>query len=277
MPTVLITGASKGIGRATALYLDSRGYTVFAGVRNPADGDDLCQSASARLQPVLLDITNEGQVAQAVEYIGRAVGERGLDALVNNAGMAVSAPLEFLPVAELRRQLEVNLIAQLAVTQAFLPLIREANGRIVNISSIGGKIAGRMLGAYHASKFALEALTDTLRQELAPWNIPVISIEPGAVATPIWDTSVQTADRLWSQMPPQAVSFYQTMIDHARAGAARAAKEGLPPEAVAAVVERALTERQPKTRYPVGRDAQIGVRVLAHLPDRVRDRLMQRF
>ncbi|MBI1282226.1 MAG: SDR family NAD(P)-dependent oxidoreductase [Anaerolineaceae bacterium] len=271
MTTVVITGAAKGIGRATALHLDKKGFTVIAGVRTQADADALCKEASERLQPVIVDITNAGQVAQLAETVSRIVGQHGLDGLINNAGIAVAAPLEFVPIDEFRRQIEVNLTAHLMVTQALLPSIRKAKGRIINISSIGGRLAGPMLGAYHASKFAMEALTDSLRQELAPWGIKVVSIEPGAIATPIWETGANTADRLLAQMPPQAQTYYGAGIAGTKAFAAKASTAGLPPEKVAAVIEQALTAPQPRTRYPVGRDAAIGTRVIAHLPDRMRD------
>lgn len=271
MTTVVITGASKGIGRATALHLDKKGFTVIAGVRSQVDGDALCKEASERLQPVIVDITNAEQVNQLGETVKRIVGQNGLDGLINNAGIAVAAPLEFLPIDEFRRQIEVNLTAHLMVTQALLPSIRQAKGRIINISSIGGRLAGPMLGAYHASKFAMEGLTDSLRQELAPWGIKVVIIEPGAIATPIWETGSNTADRLLAQMPPQAQQFYQKGVDGAKAFAAKASKTGLAPEKVAEVIEQALTSPKPRTRYPVGGDAKFGVRIIAHLPDTWRD------
>lgn len=276
MPTVLITGASKGIGRATALHLDRQGFTVLAGVRSTADGDSLCKEASPRLQPIILDITNAAHIVQAAETVRKIVGDKGLDGLVNNAGIAVAAPLEFLPIDEFRHQIEVNLTSQLALTQALLPSIRLAKGRIINISSIGGRIASGMLGAYSASKFALEALTDVLRQELAPWGIHVVSVEPGGIATPIWDTSLATADRIMDQMPAQAQEYYANAIAGARNFAQKTAKTGLPPERVAVVIEQALSARTPRTRYLVGVDAQIGSAILARLPDRVRDWVMSR-
>lgn len=271
MPTILITGASKGIGRATALHLDRKGYTVLAGVRSTADGDQLRREGSGRLQPIVLDITSEADIAEAVDWVEHLTGQKGLDGLVNNAGIAVSAPLEFMPIEEFRRQMDVNLIGHLAVTQALLPAIRRAQGRIINVSSVGGRIAGPMIGAYHASKFAIEALTDTLRQELSPWHIQVVSIEPGAIATPIWETSLNTADRLLAAMPMQGREYYGPAMDRARASAQKNAKNGLPPDRVALVIEQALTAPVPKTRYVVGMDARIGTRILANLPDRLRD------
>ncbi len=274
MATVLISGASKGIGRATALHLDAKGFTVIAGVRKKEDAESLRSAASGRLKSVILDITNRDQILEAARMVKDIVGAAGLDGLVNNAGIAVPAPLEFIPIDEFRRQIEVNLIGQLALTQALVELLRTAKGRIINISSVGGRISGPMLGAYHASKFAIEALTDTLRQELAPWHIRVASIEPGAVATPIWEAGAKTADLLMGRMPDRARELYGQAISRTRAGAESAARRGIPPEQVARVVEEALTARRPRTRYPVGRDGKLGARLLARLPDRLRDRLL---
>ncbi len=271
---VVVSGAAKGIGRATALLLDKKGFTVFAGVRNLADGDSLRQNASSRLRPILLDVTSQSQIAEAAHQIREVVGESGLAGLVNNAGVAVAAPLEFLPIAELRNQLEVNLIGQVAVTQALLACIRQAKGRIINISSIGGKIVTPMIGAYTASKYALEAVTDSLRLELKPWGIEVVSIEPGTIATPIWDSAQATADRLLNEMPPQVNELYAGPIAKIRATVASAGKRGIPPERVAEVIEQALTVRRPKTRYLVGPDAKIAGRIIVRLPDRLRDRLI---
>lgn len=271
---VVITGASKGIGRATALYLDKQGFDVFAGIRNPDDGEELRQHASERFIPLIIDVSIPEQIAAAAEQVQRIVGDSGLYGLVNNAGVATAAPLEFLPIDEFRRQLEVNVVGQLAVTQALLPLIRPAKGRIVNISSVGGRVAGGIIGAYHASKFALEAVTDTLRQELKPWGIEVICIEPGAIATPIWETSAAAGDKLLARMSPKVNELYGAALDKMRAASAEMAQNGLPPQKVAEVIEQALTARRPKTRYLVGRDARIGATVIARLPDRLRDRLM---
>lgn len=269
-PTVLVTGASTGIGRATALLLDANGWTVFAGVRRVEDGASLASEASDRLAPVILDVTKSGEIAKAAKKITNAVGERGLNGLVNNAGTAHAAPLEFVPLQSFRDQLEVNLVGQLAVTQALLPLLRAARGRIVNVTSIGGLIAGTMLGPYNASKFGLEALTHVLRQELSPWGMEVIAIEPGQIATPIWATSSSRSDDIVS---PQATAMYRDKIAGARRMAENAAAKGLPPIEVAKVIEKALTAKRPKTRYPVGSDAKIGATLIARLPDRARDRI----
>lgn len=270
MPTVLITGASTGIGRATALLLDSHGFTVFAGVRRPEDAASLASAASARLVPLILDVTKPHDVAKTAADITAAVGAAGLDGLVNNAGTAHAAPLEFVPLESFRDQLEVNVVGQLAVTQAMLPLLRLAKGRIVNVTSIGGLIAGTMLGPYNASKFALEAVTHVLRQELAPWGIRAIAIEPGQIATPIWATSSSRSDEI---VTPEATALYGDKIAGARRMATNAAANGLPAIEVAKVIERALTAKNPKTRYPVGTDAKLGSALIARLPDRARDRL----
>ncbi|MFZ2963816.1 MAG: SDR family oxidoreductase [Rhodoglobus sp.] len=267
---VVVTGASSGIGRATALLLDARGWTVFAGVRRSADAQSLAVAASERLVPLMLDVSKEPDIAAAAQ----TVRDRGipLAGLVNNAGIAAAAPLEAVPIDELRHQLEVNVVGQVAVTQAMLPMLRATEGRIVNVTSVGGLVAGPMLGPYHASKFAFEAITDTLRNELAPWGIEVIAIEPGAIATPIWATSAAAADRM--NLPAEAIERYRKPIAAARASAANASKHGLPPGKVAGVIERALTTLRPRTRYPVGNDAKAVAWLLAGLPDRLRDRIV---
>jgi NAD(P)-dependent dehydrogenase (short-subunit alcohol dehydrogenase family) len=273
---VVITGASTGIGRACALHLDSLGFEVFAGVRKPADGEDLSGRGSGRLRPLQLDVTDEKQIEAAAREVANAVGERGLAGLVNNAGVAVSAPLEFIPIDELRRQLEVNVIGQVAVTQAMLPLLRRAKGRVVNIGSIGGRIALPFVGPYAASKFALEALTDSLRRELRAAGVEVSIVRPGGIKTPIWERGIGTATEIRAQMPPEGESVYGKALDATRAAAADVGRNGLPPEAVAKVVEHALTARKPRTRYLVGRDAKMRAVLAKVLPDRVFDRMIAR-
>lgn len=268
---VLVTGASTGIGRETALLLDRSGFTVFAGVRKSADGEALAAAASGRLVAVPLDVTKPEQIAAAAALIADSAD--GLAGLVNNAGIASAAPLEFVPIEDLRHQLEVNVVGQVAVTQAMLPLLRTARGRIINVTSIGGLIAGQMLGPYNASKFALEAITHVLRQELAPWGIEAIAIEPGQIATPIWATASANSDRMLDGLPEQVNEYYGDKMAGARRMAAKAAAHGLPPIEVAKVIERALTAKRPKTRYTVGRDAAIGSALIARLPDRQRDKI----
>lgn len=276
---VVVTGASKGIGRATAIHLARNGFHVFAGVRKESDAADLQKEAPNFLTSFFLDVTNRDQIHAAAEIVTEQVGDSGLAGLVNNAGVAVGAPLEFIPVDELRDQLEINVVGQIAVTQSFLPLIRHAQtehgcGRIINISSIGGRIASPMKGAYHASKFALEALTDSLRMELQPWGIHVVSIEPGTVATPIWETSVTRAQHILDNAPEAMDSLYGELMRKQVVSAEKAARKGIAPERVAEVIARALTIQKPKTRYLVGPDARFAGNWFVRLPDRLKDRLI---
>jgi NAD(P)-dependent dehydrogenase (short-subunit alcohol dehydrogenase family) len=277
MGAIVITGASTGIGRACALHLDDEGHQVFAGVRKDADGESLASKASSRLVPIIIDVTDEGSIAAAAKLVDDAVGSGGLQGLVNNAGIAVSGPLEYLPVDDLRKQLEVNVIGQIAVTQAFLPLIRRGRGRIVNIGSVAGRApSAPLIGPYAASKMAMEALTDSLRLELARWDIHVSIVEPGSIATPIWDKSGPDFDRLTNAMSDEGKSRYGKIIETGRKIAAAQNRRGIPPEKVAKVVEHALTSSRPRTRYLVGRDAQVRARVEALIPDKVRDKVVAR-
>ncbi|MGB2693952.1 MAG: SDR family NAD(P)-dependent oxidoreductase [Dehalococcoidia bacterium] len=271
---VVITGASTGIGEACALRLDKDGWRVFAGVRKEADGLKLKQQASERLTPVMIDVTDEGSIMRAEEAVRAAVGEAGLAGLVNNAGVAVAGPLEFMKIGDLRQQLEVNTVGQIAVTQAFLPLIRKGSGRIVNIGSIAGKMATPFLGPYTASKHAIEALTDALRQELRPWKIHVAVVEPGSIATPIWEKSQQRADDLEQSLPEGAMMLYGKPFNAMREAARKFEAAGVPPDRVAKAVQHALTSGRPRTRYIVGFDATMQRIIAAVVPDRMRDRLV---
>ena len=273
---VVVTGASTGIGEACALRMAKQGWRVFAGVRRQEDGQRLREQASEGLAPLILDVTDQGQVESATRDVGEAVGNAGLAGLVNNAGIGVGGPLEFLPLDELRRQLEVNVIGQIAVTQAFMPLIRKANGRIVNMGSIGGRLASPFLGPYNASKFAMEALTDSLRQELRPWGIQVAIVEPGSIATPIWEKSKAMVDELERNLPEEALMLYGKTIGAMREAVQEFEEAGIPADEVAKVVEHALTATRPKTRYVVGRDAQLQRVIAKVVPDRIRDGLVAR-
>jgi NAD(P)-dependent dehydrogenase (short-subunit alcohol dehydrogenase family) len=271
---VVVTGASTGIGEATARHLRSLGFDVFAGVRKDVDAD---RAREAGLHPLVLDVTDAASISRAREEVEGALDGNALAGLVNNAGIAVSGPLEFLPVDELRRQLDVNVVGQVAVTQAFLPLLRRSGGRVVNISSIGGRVALPLLGPYAASKFALEAVSDSLRRELRPFGIEVVVIEPGGIKTPIWDKGNQSANTLADAMPPQADELYGGLVEAIRSESRKIAEErGLPPQAVAEVVEKALTARRPRTRYLVGRDAKLRAAVAKRLPDRTMDAMIGR-
>lgn len=274
MRSVVITGASSGIGEACALRLDRMGFRVFAGVRREADGEALWRKASSgRLVPVMLDVTDVMSIAAAAKVVAAAVGEGGLAGLINNAGIVVAGPLEYLPVEELRQQLEVNVIGQVAVTQAFLPLLRQGKGRIVNIGSISGRVALPLMGPYCASKFALEALTAALRMELQPWGVHVAIIEPASIATPIWKKALSEADRVTGQYPQEAQDLYGPIIAAQRKRAQEASESGLPTSAVVRQVVHALTADKPKARYIVGNTARVG-ELIRFLPDRLRERLI---
>jgi len=268
-PTVVVSGASKGIGRACVLELARRGYRVFAGVRSAADGAVLREDAGERVTPLILDVTRETDVTRAAEMVRDAVGERGVWGLVNNAGIVVAGPLEFLPAEALREQFEVNVFGAVALTRAFLPLLRAARGRIVNVSSVNGRLAAPFTGAYAGSKFALEALSDALRAELAPAGVAVVVIQPGAIATPIWETSRRRAVALLPRYPKDAWSHYRGVLD--RLQDIRVPPRSAPAERVARVVARALAARRPRTRYQVGWDARAGVLLARLLPGRALD------
>lgn len=271
---VVITGSSTGIGAACARHLDRLGFTVLAGVRQMEDGEALRAQASARLQPIILDVTDTRSIEQARQVVAELHGSRGLAGLVNNAGIAVVGPLETVPIADLRRQFEVNVIGQVAVIQAFLPLLRQGRGRIVNMGSIAGRAAMPVMGPYSASKFALEALTDALRLEVQQWGIQVSIVEPGAIATPIWTKSGAKAEELETVTSEELKTLYAGVIAGVRARVAEAAARAIPPDAVSDAVVHALTAFRPKTRYLVGRDAKVRALMIKLLPDRWLDRLM---
>jgi NAD(P)-dependent dehydrogenase (short-subunit alcohol dehydrogenase family) len=271
--TVLVTGASTGIGRATALRLDAAGWLVHAGVRREADAESLRAEGSERLSPVQLDVTDPAQIAAAADAIS-AEG-RGLDGLVNNAGVAVPSPLETIPIERFRHQIEVNLVGQVAVTQALLPSIRRARGRVVFISSIGGRIAFPLTGAYHAAKFGVEAVGDVFRQELRPWGIRVSIVEPGSIDTPIWDRGGRAADEIGAGQG-QLQALYGRALESYREVVRKTAERGIPPDKVARVIEHALSSSRPRTRYPVGLDARVQARLRPFVPTPVFDRIVAR-
>jgi NAD(P)-dependent dehydrogenase (short-subunit alcohol dehydrogenase family) len=271
---VAITGASTGIGQATALHLDRLGYRVFAGVRREADGNGLRSKGSERLTPVLLDVADSRSVEAAAKTISSEVGERGLAGLVNNAGIVVGGPLEFVPVDELRRQLEVNTVGPVVVSQHFLPLLRLGTGRIVFVSSIGGRFSQPIVGPYCASKFALEALADALRMELAPSGIHVSVVEPGAVKTMIFEKGSRYGDEALKQLPEEGIRLYGKATKAVLDFFAKMEGSAIPPDRVARVIEHALTAARPKTRYLVGSDARIQGLLAWLLPDRARDALL---
>jgi NAD(P)-dependent dehydrogenase (short-subunit alcohol dehydrogenase family) len=277
MAAVLVTGASTGIGEACALHFARSGHRVFAGVRRDEDGERLVDRAgSSRLEPVTLDVTDEEQIDAVARELDERLGPVGLAGLVNNAGVAIGGPLEFLSISEWRQQLEINVIGQVAVTRAMLPLLRRAKGRVSFIGSISGRISTPLMAPYGASKHAIEAIGESLRQELRPWGMAVSVVEPGAINTPIWGKGRTTADRLEEELDPEAERLYGTEIARIRDLIDHQEKVGIPPERVAIAVEHALFHRRPKHRYVVGTDARAGALLDRLLPDRLMAMVLRR-
>jgi NAD(P)-dependent dehydrogenase (short-subunit alcohol dehydrogenase family) len=273
VPTVLITGASTGIGRATALGLAASGWTVLAGVRKAADGEALSAAGGERVLALELDVTDQAQIDGAVERVGE-LAPGGLDALVNNAGIGFGGPLELVPVDDLRSQFEVNVIGPVALTQALLPALRRARGRIVFVSSVGGRVAMGFTAPYAASKHAIEAIGDALRVELRSSNVQVALVEPGSVATPIWDKGRAQGDGL--SVPAELTAQYGHVPAAMNKVLEDTERRGIPPEQVATTIERALTARRMKARYLIGRDAKAMLLAKRLLPDHVFDRVARR-
>ena len=274
MKAVLVTGASTGIGQACALHLDGLGLRVYASVRKQAQAQELRTLGSGRITPVFLDVTDQAQIDAAAAQI--AEDHSKLDGIVNNAGIAKGGPLEYLPLTAWREQFDVNVLGQVAVTKAMLPLIRTACGSIVFMGSISGKIATMMLGPYCASKFALEAIGESLRHELHPWGISVSVIEPGAIKTPIWQKGRQHADDLERNLPAQARAHYARHIAAIRKDIDLQDRRSANPGKVAKAVEHALLSPRPKTRYLVGTDAKIQNALARWLPDKPREAVIRK-
>ena len=271
--TVLVTGASTGIGAAVASHLDGLGIQVVAGVRREADAEVVRRRGSGRISPVILDVSDPDSIASAMATVAEVSGGAGLAGLVSNAGISGGEPLEFASLDGFRRMLEVNLVGAVAVTQAALPLIRSGRGRLVFIGSIGGRTPVPFTAAYAASKAGLAAVCDCLRGELRPWRIHVALVEPGAVATPIWEKSTSASMERVAQLPADALALYGRAVEVVGRVAEKTAAAAIPPERVARAVEHALTATRPRTRYLVGVDARAQA-LVRRLPDKVRDRIV---
>jgi NAD(P)-dependent dehydrogenase (short-subunit alcohol dehydrogenase family) len=269
MSTVLVTGASRGIGRATAEHLAGRGWQVIAGVRRAEDAALLGSTPGVRA--IRLDVTDAAEIGALHEQLPEQ-----LDAVVNNAGVVVGGPLEVVEIDELRRQFDVNVVGQIAVTQAVLARLRASRGRIVFISSVNGQIATPMLGPYCASKFALEAAADALRMELRPWHIRVSVVEPAQTATDMWDAAEQTADDMEAAMTPGQRVLYAKHIAGFRKMIPMSRKMAVPAERVAEVVEAALTDRRPRARYTPGLGPRLQMAAIRTLPTRVADVMVRK-
>lgn len=274
---VLVTGASTGIGRATALLLGRSGYTVFAGVRTEGDREGLKAEGQAGLTPLLLDITRQGEILAAREAVLRHPCPPGtLRALVNNAGVVLGGPLEYFSLDALRQEMEVNVLGQIAMVQAFLPWIREGKGRVVLVGSPSGFFAPPFLGPYAASKFALEAVADALRREVRHQGIRVSLVEPGAVETAVWDKSIGQTERMKAMLPPEGRALYLSSLDAGLGMMDTLRRGALPASRVAGAIKGALETRRPKPRYLVGRDARLQWAMARFLPDRLTDWLVEK-
>lgn len=254
---VLVTGTSSGIGKTTALHLERLGFKVFATVRNQGDAQAIRSESSGGLVPVLMDVTDQASIVSAKEQVSQAVGEAGLAGLVNNAGVGFVSPLEFIPLEELRWIFEVNVFGLMAVTQTFLPLIRQGRGRIVNLSSTASIVVAPFHGPYSASKLSVNGLSDALRLELKPHGVQVSLVVCGSIKTPMWEKGDALNRRVSKDFPPQAWNLYGEPYRKLREYFYRLGKAGVPPEAVSRQIVHALTARRAKSRYYVGPDANL--------------------
>lgn len=269
---IVVTGASTGIGAASARELAHKGFHVLAGVRREMDADAL---RADRIEPYILDITMQSDVAAIADRVARDPQRRPLRALINNAGIAVNSPVETLPIDQWRTQFEVNLFGHIAMTQALLPALLLSSGTVVNISSVGGKVVLPTYGAYAGSKFALEAASDALRREVAGLGIKVVVVEPGAVKTEMAERGITTAEGLMANLTDAQLARYGDLIAAVTAQARSFGEDGVSAEHAAKVIAKAATASRPRTRYTIGRDAAILVRINRLVSDRVLDRIMR--
>lgn len=274
--SVLITGASTGIGEACAYFLNNLGYTVFATVRRDSDAEKLLEKSESKIIPIMLDVTSSTSIKDSAKIILEHVEDHGLYGLVNNAGIAVVGPLELIQEHDLRQQFDVNFFGLFEVTQAFLPLLRKAKGRIINISSISGLISYPLGGPYCASKFAVEALSDCFRMELKEWGIHVSIVEPGSIATPIWEKSTKAVYEKFAHLTPEEKALYETPLINLEKVGKEGLEKGIHPDQVAKVVAKILTDKKPKTRYIVGKDAKKFAWFKKLLPDSILDTFIRK-
>ncbi|MGD1254323.1 SDR family NAD(P)-dependent oxidoreductase [Mycobacterium seoulense] len=269
---IVVTGASTGMGAATARELARNGFHVLAGVRRDADADAL---RAERIEPHILDITVESDVAAIADRVANDPLRRPLRALINNAGIAINAPVETLPLEQWRRQFEVNLFGHIAMTQALLPALLLSSGTVVNISSVGGKVVLPTYGAYAGSKFALEAVSDALRREVGDFGTKVVVVEPGAVKTEMAERGIATAEALMANMTAAQLARYDALAAAVTAQARSFGEDGVSAEHAAKVIVKAATASRPRTRYTIGRDAAILLRISRVVSDRVLDRIVR--
>lgn len=269
---VVVTGASSGIGLATAKRLATDGFHVLAGIRRDADR---AKVRGSNIEPILLDIADAATIGGLVERIASDRERRPLRALVNNAGIAVNAPVEAAPLEDWRRQFEVGVIGQVAMIQALTPALLESRGRVVNIGSVGGKISMAGFGPYSAAKFAMEAVNDSLRREMQPYGLVVVMITPGAISTRLSDDGIAGVDRLAAQLSPEQHRRHDRLVEAVKSLARSWARDGLRPEAAAAVVSRAVTAERPRLRYTVGTDAALLTRLVRLIPEGLMDGMLR--
>lgn len=270
MPSVLVTGAGRGIGRTIAEQLAAHGWDVIAGVRSEADGATLTAVDPQRISAIILDVTDDGQIDALDEELPAQ-----LDAVVNNAGIVMAGPMETLTSEQWRRQLDVNVVGQLAVTRPVLPRLRASHGRVLFISSVNGRLSTPLIGAYAASKFALEAAADALRMELKPWRIPVVLIEPAQTDTDMWRTAGTMVDDVEAALTPAGRGLYGRHVTGMRKSVPISQRMAVAPEKVSDVVRAALTAKRPRARYVVGIGPRLQVALMTNLPARVRDRVLR--
>jgi len=271
MPSVLVTGAGRGIGKSIVEHLAAGGWDVIAGVRSERDAAVVTALDPQRISSVILDVTDAGHIAA----LNGSLPER-LDAIVNNAGVVVTGPMETVTPDEWRKQLEINVIGQLAVTQAVLPRLRKSRGRAVFISSVNGRLSMSLIGAYCASKFALEAAADALRMELRPWHIRVAIVEPAQTNTDMWRTAADMVEQAAATLTPEQRDLYARHIAGMKKMIPVVQKMAVPAKRVSAVVEQALTARRPRARYVVGAGPKLQVALMTNLPALARDRVLRR-
>lgn len=268
----IVTGASSGIGKATAERLSADGFHVLAGVRKQADAQKI---AAPRIEPVILDVTNDDHITAIVNRVAQDPEKRPLRALVNNAGVAVNAPIEVLSLDDWRYQFDVSVFGQIALTRALLPALLASRGRIVNITSVGGRVAMANYGAYSAAKFAMEAVTDSLRREVGAFGVTVVKVTPGAVSTNLTESGLATAARIADTMTPDQHKRYDELGKAFTAQAEGFARDGVTPEHAAGVISRAVAARKPKTRYTIGRDGAMFTFMPRIASDRLLDAMLR--
>lgn len=269
---ILISGASSGIGRATAVHMARKGHTVWAGVRSDKSFEEIRRLNVRGLEPVFLDVTDEESIDKCISTIRKKSGI--LHGLVNNAGIAVGGPVEGIQLSDWRKQFEINVFGQIRVTQLCLPMIRESKGRIVMVSSISGRVARPFLGPYSASKFALEAVSDSLRREMRKFGVSVSIVEPGAIATPIWEKSLGESEKRQEDFSPEVQKIYGSVLNKFSKKIEDVSRFSSPVSVVVQVIEHALTAKNPRTRYPVGRGIALSAALSQVLPDRWLDRML---